>query len=311
MSKKKWTREACYEEAKKYTTVYEFSKGCGSAYYRARKEGWVKEYTWFVDGHKRDSQRRIKWTYETCRKESQKYKSRGEFSKGNPPAYQVALKNKWLDSYTWLISKGNKHEEKIDNVYAYFFPDLYSVYIGRTVYTERRNVSHNNDRSSTVNKFAHKNNIPIPEMTILESGLTVEEGLEREDYYVNKYREEGWNVLNKAKTGKRSGSIGAIGGGKCSRTYCFKEAQKYKTLLDFIINSGSVYAKARNNGWLKDYTWLKRKKHKNGYWCYETCYIEAIKYKSRWEFGKANGSAYNVARTNGWLDEWFPKTKRA
>lgn len=48
-------------------------------------------------------------------------------------------------------------------------------------------------------------------------------------------------------------------------------------------------------------------KKKNGYWNYETCMKESKKYKSRGEFCKGSNGAYNVARENGWLDDytWF------
>ena len=45
----------------------------------------------------------------------------------------------------------------------------------------------------------------------------------------------------------------------------------------------------------------------NGYWTYETCYEEAKKYSTRTEFCKGCGSAYEVARKNGWMDELFPQ----
>lgn len=39
-------------------------------------------------------------------------------------------------------------------------------------------------------------------------------------------------------------------------------------------------------------------------WDYESVKKEASKYKSRWEFAKGNGSAYDIAGKNGWLDEF-------
>ena len=93
-------------------------------------------------------------------------------------------------------------------------------------------------------------------MIILEKKLSLEEGLEKEDYYVNKYREEGWNILNKAKTGKKSGSLGSIGNGKWNRKTCYEEAKKYKTRNEFQKRSNSAYNAARRNGWLDDYTWF-------------------------------------------------------
>ena len=44
----------------------------------------------------------IKWTREIVFEEALKCKSRGEFQKNSPGAYDVARKNKWLDEMTWL-----------------------------------------------------------------------------------------------------------------------------------------------------------------------------------------------------------------
>ena len=48
-------------------------------------------------------------------------------------------------------------------------------------------------------------------------------------------------------------------------------------------------------------------KKKNGYWTYETCMEESRKYNTRSEFKKGSKGAYNVARENGWIDDFFPK----
>lgn len=45
-------------------------------------------------------------------------------------------------------------------------------------------------------------------------------------------------------------------------------------------------------------------------WDYESCKEESSKYKSRGKFQKGCVSAYKVARKSGWLDEFFPKTKK-
>lgn len=42
----KWTKEKCYEEAKKYTCKQEFHKGSSGAYTAALNNGWLVEYTW-------------------------------------------------------------------------------------------------------------------------------------------------------------------------------------------------------------------------------------------------------------------------
>lgn len=43
-----------------------------------------------------------KWGKVACRREAQKYKSRGAFEKGSSSAYQAALAKHWLDDYTWF-----------------------------------------------------------------------------------------------------------------------------------------------------------------------------------------------------------------
>lgn len=75
---------------------------------------------WYVDGYKRAGWTIInrgktgentsalggtyvKWTYDKCKEEASKYKSRNSFQNGSVGAYQVSLKNKWLDDFTWLI----------------------------------------------------------------------------------------------------------------------------------------------------------------------------------------------------------------
>jgi hypothetical protein len=40
-----------------------------------------------------------------------------------------------------------------------------------------------------------------------------------------------------------------------------------------------------------------------GYWTKENCRQEALKYKSKVEFGKKNLSAYSIAGRKGWIDE--------
>ena len=50
------------------------------------------------------------------------------------------------------------------------------------------------------------------------------------------------------------------------------------------------------------------KKHKpSGYWTYERCKEVAKNCKRRTDFNRLNGSAYETARRNGWLDDFFPK----
>ena len=88
-----------------------------------------------------------------------------------------------------------------------------------------------------------------------------------------------------------------------------QEAMKYKTKAEFRKENPGAHTAAHKNDWMKDYTWFVRPKNWNKKWTYETTKQEASKYRSRSEFKDNNGSAYDAARKNKWLDEFFPKNK--
>ena len=355
--KKKWTREATYEEAKKYSSRGDFIKGNKVVYEVARINGWLDDYKWFKP--KMQCHDRGYWTRETCLVASKKYKSRTEFEKSSPSAYHVALKNGWLEEYTWLVKKKREngywknHDRcmevakrcgtlkdfyesyptaydvsrkngwldefvwlvrkpnlREDNVYAYIFVDLKAVYIGRTIQPEIRHQQHlRGHGGSSVYKFAQENNIPLPEMTILE--LKISDGREKEHYYVTKYRNDGWNVLNKGATGSRSGALGAIACGKWNKKTCHNEAKRYNSRKKFANGSPSAYCVALKNGWLEEYTWFinankiaieNRRKYTHDY-----CYSVAQQYKTAADMEKNDSGAYHASIRNGWRKEytWF------
>ena len=191
------------------------------------------------------------------------------------------------------------------------YVELNSIYIGRTIDINKRNKQHNTDENSSVYKFAKQNNIPIPQITILETNLSLEQGREKEHFYVTKFKQDGWNVLNKARTGKNCGSLGGLGCGKWNKKTCYQEAKKYNSRSEFQKGCMSAYNVALKNGWLDNYNWFVEKQKPSGYWTEQTCYQEAQKYNSRSEFNKGCVSAYDVACKNGWLDNytWFSVSK--
>lgn len=88
-------------------------------------------------------------------------------------------------------------EEKVDNIYIYLWEELNTVYIGRTKNLKVRNSQHKNRKTEKTYKFSAENNVEHPNMVIIEKGLTISEGVEREKYWINHYRNEtNYNVLN-------------------------------------------------------------------------------------------------------------------
>ena len=303
-----WTYEACYKLAKQCCKKSELKAMNNRAYNVARKNGWFADYTWFLSDEEIRHQKkpsRVKWSYEVCRELASQYNTLSEFAKKYPSAYTVANRNGWMDDFDWLEKASGIYKTKItDNVYAYLFNEFKYVYVGRTINPSRRDIEHNTSEKSAVFRFASENNVLVPKMVILESGLTIIEGLDREDFYCKKYQSEGWNLLNIAKTGKKSGSIGSLCNGKWNYDSCYKEAQKYHTLKDFREKSPGAYSAALREGWNNKYTWLETVGHKPGYWTYDRCYEEAKKYEARKQFQVGSRSAYDNALKNKWLDDY-------
>lgn len=50
-----------------------------------------------------------------------------------------------------------------------------------------------------------------------------------------------------------------MGNSKWNYDTCFEEAKKYKTRSEFCKGNSGAYKVAHKNGWMNDYTWLKKR----------------------------------------------------
>ena len=185
-----WTKERVFEKASEYKTKFEFFKGCASAYEIARKNKWLEEMDWFVKGKRPDGY----WTKERVFEKAREYETKSEFMKGCGSAYQIAWKNGWLEEMTWLVDGRVKMlTDKNDSVYKYYWKETNSIYIGRTLMRRQkdRDNDHSTDEEDIVFRYAKENGLAVPPMEIIEENITVKEGLEMEDYWVNYYKEKG------------------------------------------------------------------------------------------------------------------------
>ncbi|NJO59702.1 MAG: hypothetical protein HC836_15765 [Richelia sp. RM2_1_2] len=84
-----------------------------------------------------------------------------------------------------------------------------------------------------------------PNFKILTNFISEKLSSELEGQIVDLYRNSGWNILNKNKTG-------AIGGNnlKWTKENCILEAKKYATKSEFFKNASGAYDAAHRNGWL-------------------------------------------------------------
>ena len=307
----KWNYQTCLEESKKYSTRNEFAVGCSGAYHIARKNNWLDDYTWLPVNACKLKYINSKWNYENCYKEAKKYKSRTEFARKNNSAYNSARHHKWIDDYTWFKDERlDLINGKIDLVYSYEFVQFNAVYVGRTLIKRQKERDKQHIfKIDSVSAFAKAMDIAVPEMKILENGLTIKEGVQKEAWWIEKYKNDGWILLNKAK----AGSIGRLGKGRTKFTYeiCYQQALKCQTRTEFRNCGNNSYRIALKNGWIKDYIWFKDGKDvgadKRRKYDYQTCYEAAKKYKTITDFEKGNKGACVAARTHGWMKDytWF------
>lgn len=207
------------------------------------------------------------------------------------------------------IEKYRNGDKPIHVVYVYLFEDLNTCYIGRTKELRKRDLSHRRGKkhsNGTISydclyNFCANNNLDIPEPKILNENLTGIESLELEDYWVNYYKKIGFNVLNKAKTGVKSGSLGHVK--LWDYDSCKNESSKYKTRADFRNNSVWCWNICRKMGWLDEFIPEKGKKD-NGHWLIKDNVLnECQKYTNISDFAHKSPGAYKSAKKNGWLDE--------
>ena len=302
-----WTKEKCYETALKYTTLKEFRESEPVCSAKAVREGWADEYIWLK---RREMKSRGYWTREMVEKEASKYVYQCDFQKYAGGAFCRAKEDGYLDNLG-LIKKSSVWTSN-DLVYAYEFKKTNSVYVGRTLEHRKqlRDIEHRTRDDSQVYRHSKKYGIEIPEPIILKVCDVVNEGLYWEDWYVKHYLDNGWNVLNKAKTGVKSGSIGGNvhGPRKWKKNKVVEISKQYETLLDFHTYESGAYEAARKGGYL--YELFEQKCLPPGYWTKERCKKEAEKYTSQKEFKRCSSSAYEKSRKHGWDKEytWLSKT---
>lgn len=190
--------------------------------------------------------------------------------------------------------------EKRDNIYIYLWEELNTVYIGRTIRPKSRHYQHRHTTTDSTYKFSSEHNVEHPKMIIIENDLTIEEGVEREKYWIEYYRNKTqYNVLNKTK----GGETGTPYRFKWTKEAVFEEAKKYLTRAKLKYANSTVYYVARINGWLDEIFGKEKNKKPIRKWTKEALLEESKKYDTRYHFQIGNESAYNAALKRKLLDE--------
>jgi predicted GIY-YIG superfamily endonuclease len=238
------------------------------------------------------------WTKEKCQELALECESRSDFHTKYRAAFDVSSKNNWLND---ICSHMNQLNDNYRCIYVYEFSDN-SAYIGLTYDLNDRHYRHmsNYNNNGSVYKHIKKTSI-IPELKQLTDYLEIEEAKLKEQHYVEKYKNEGWNILNKVKTGSLGG-ITLI----WTKEKCQEVALKCKTKSEFYIKYTSASSSALKNGWIDEIcSHMENKTKPKGYWTYEKCLNAAIEQGTKNKFRvKASGATKSAIRNN-WLNKIY------
>jgi predicted GIY-YIG superfamily endonuclease len=239
---KPYTYDEVKQIALKYDRIGDLQKNDRRAYSAARTNGWFDDVT----SHMLELQHN--WTYDEVKNIAFQYPTKKEWRDGNSKSYSWALSNLSPEEYDEITT----HMEPLGNmanrmIYSFEFPDK-AVYVGLTFNSKKRFNQHLNSIKSAVNKYIQETGL-TPIFKKHTDYISKEDAIKMEGQIEDQYRQNGWKILNIAKTGALGSSIL-----KWTFDEVQKEALKYKTRTEFENKNGSAYQAARKRGWLDDVT---------------------------------------------------------
>ena len=232
-----WTKQRCIEDAKLYTRRSDWQILSNKAYKAAYKKGFLEEccvhmeHVYHIDGY---------WTKERCIEDAKLYDNRTAWHKSSPSARGSARINGWHEECC-------AHMERMGNIalralYVFEHNDK-SVYVGLSCNPDNRYKEHMRNHKILIEKNK------LGEQTFINFGVfySKDKASQKEIELVEKYRNNGWIILNKAKPG-------GLGGGFLiwTKKACIESARKYKTRSEWERNASGAYYAAHKNNWTKE-----------------------------------------------------------
>jgi len=179
-------------------------------------------------------------------------------------------------------------------IYVFEFED-HHAYVGLAKNPKEREKQHLSEINSGVYKYidATGSKYVFKELTDF---LSKDEAAEQEDFWINKYANDGWSMINV----RPGGDLGCAPR-KYTKEYCTKIAAKYQYRCDFIRGDKDAYEGARRYGYLDEV--CAHMKPKRQMPSKEEYGKIAKKYKTRAEFSKNDLNALRYIIKHGWYKE--------
>lgn len=103
-----WSYEKCLEEASKYSSMVEWSKGSSGCHQSARGQGWHLEIAEKL-GWKAKRVQAGHWTYEACFADAQRFTSSNEWRINGAASYAGAVRKRWTRAISkelgWVVKR--------------------------------------------------------------------------------------------------------------------------------------------------------------------------------------------------------------
>ncbi len=281
MTKKKiFTFEECCEIAKKYNNRADFKYKDNTCYKFSKQMGWYEKITEHI-------QRPIPKhrTYEEVKKAAGLYNTRMEFKDKDINNYCFAVSHGWLDDVcSHMVTVGDKYKRC---VYVYEFSDNF-CYIGLTYNINTRHAQHISGKHfSKVYEHSVKYNIKIPKPKKLTEYIDKDDAAILEGKYLKEYQDNGWKIINVAKTGGLGGNKHKYANAEITKEFCKTIAKKYNSPTEFIRNNQTLYSIVNKNGW-KEFV-------------YEVFDFEKIRNEKNKKISFSNKGRHNEFNYEKWL----------
>lgn len=228
-----WNIESVTNEAKRYSTKDEFKTHSPNAFNYAKKKGLLKVF------YPQPPKIIIHYSLEELQKEALKYNSRESFWNESKKMYNYAKKENLLNQICeHMIYYGISYERYI---YSFEFPSSNYVYVGLTCSLNRRYQEHLITENSSVYQHIKNTNEEFIFKVLTLDPLNIDEAPKMEQTFLEKYKSDGWNILNKVAAGSTGGMPK-----KWTEECLYNIALKYSNRKDFAKYDNKAYNTAMN-----------------------------------------------------------------
>lgn len=237
------------------------------------------------------------------------FKYRTEFAERYQAAYRYARDHGWLKEYDEkYFTEGFNYRgfsDPIHLVYVYEVKETHSAYVGRTINLKTRDHAHRiekENKSDSLYWHCKEHGIEMPEPIVLVEGLTARESQKAEGDYVEKYKAEGWNIINRAPTGENKSSLGSR---PTLWTYdsCKEAAALCKNKAEYKKKYCSAFNVATANKWLYEFFPDEKPKPNHILDTLEGCIEAAKPYVNIMDIRKNYPFLYQRISRNKWTEQ--------